>query len=53
MNLDEQTLLKEAQLGIETEAFIASDLGKYLIERADEEYEAATNTLIYCNASGR
>jgi hypothetical protein len=38
--MTENTLLREAQLGIETQAFITSDLGKYLIARADEELMA-------------
>ncbi|MGR9117432.1 MAG: hypothetical protein ACU85E_16915 [Gammaproteobacteria bacterium] len=32
-----EQLIKEARLGIEAEAFLSTDLGRYLIARANEE----------------
>ncbi|MDD5084198.1 MAG: hypothetical protein PHT88_04725 [Candidatus Moranbacteria bacterium] len=36
---DDQALLKQAQLGIEAEAFIHTDLGKFLIDKADDDLQ--------------
>lgn len=44
MNI-EQELLKQAAFGIETEAFVLSAMGKYLINRAETEAEVATDAL--------
>lgn len=41
----EDELLKQAQLGIEAEAFAVSDIGKYLISRANEELDVAREKL--------
>jgi predicted ATP-dependent serine protease len=41
-----ESLIKEAQLGIEAEEFLATDLGRYLIARANEEREEAIELLI-------
>lgn len=35
------------QLGRETESFLASRLGRYLMSRADEELEAAKSALVF------
>ena len=32
-------LLKDAQLGIEAEAFLSTDLGRFLVDKADQELE--------------
>lgn len=43
---NESELLNYARLGIDAEAFSKSDLGKFVIEKAQHEIEAATNELI-------
>jgi hypothetical protein len=47
----EQELLKTIQLGIEAEAFLSTDTGKYLVERANEELQAAQASLMDINPS--
>jgi hypothetical protein len=39
-------LLKQAQLGIEAEAFLSTDLGRYLLDKADQELEDAQNKFL-------
>lgn len=45
MNPDDE-LVKLARLGIEAEAFAVSPLGKYLMQKATSEIEAATAYLV-------
>lgn len=40
-----QTLLAEAMLGQDAEEFIQSDLGRYVLARAEEEEQAAQEIL--------
>lgn len=39
--MDEQLLFAEARLGLDVESFLASQVGRYLIGRADAEAESA------------
>jgi hypothetical protein len=39
-------LLKQAQLGIEAEAFLSTDLGRFLLDKADQELEDAQNKFL-------
>lgn len=43
---EEDRLIKEAQLGMETEAFLRSDLGKMLLNRAAQELEQGYQGLL-------
>lgn len=47
MNTDitSNPLLKSIDFGFEVEAFLASDIGKYLVTRAEGEIEAAVDLL--------
>ena len=45
MSDDRQQLLGDITLGIEVEAFLTSDIGKYLVRRAEEELLNATELL--------
>jgi hypothetical protein len=47
----EMMQLDAAKLGIEAEGFLASSLGRYLVERADLEIEKLTETLIWLSPS--
>lgn len=42
----EQMQMEAARLGIEAEAFLSSNLGRYLMERADLEIDKLTQELI-------
>jgi hypothetical protein len=46
MITEENRLLGEAQLGIEAEAFMRSQIGRYLVQRAQNEIEEETALLI-------
>lgn len=41
-------LLKQIDLGFQVEAFLQSDIGRYLIERAEGEVEEAVEKLKQC-----
>jgi hypothetical protein len=43
--MDEQTLFAEVRISIEADQFLNTDLGRYLVARADEEIEAAKDEL--------
>ena len=38
---DDGDILRRARLGIDTKAFLRSDLGKFLLDRAQDEADAA------------
>jgi len=45
MNPDANPVLKTIDFGMEVEAFLQSDIGRYLVKRADGEVEAAVEAL--------
>lgn len=46
----EPALIAQAVLGKEVESFMASDVGKYILARADEEYQSGVCVLKHCSA---
>lgn len=42
---DDDGILRRARLGIDTQAFLRSDLGKFLLDRAQDEADAALDEL--------
>ena len=42
-------LFEKARLGVEAETFLGSNVGQYLIKRAEEEIEAAYKRLAECD----
>lgn len=44
-DLSTQTLVAEAMLGRDAEEFLASDLGRFMLARAEEEEQDALNAL--------
>lgn len=46
---DEDLYFAEAKLGIECETFMASDIGRFFIGRAENEIEAAQSLLEQCD----
>lgn len=46
LSLEEVSLVDSAELGVEVESFLETKLGKYLIERAEQEREAAQIALM-------
>lgn len=45
MATDNSPLLQQIDLGFQAEAFLLSDLGRYLVKRAEDEVEAAVEQL--------
>ncbi|HXK61222.1 MAG TPA: hypothetical protein PLP42_15145 [Acidobacteriota bacterium] len=45
MNPDSNPVLKTIDFGMEVEAFLQSDIGRYLVKRAESEVDSAVETL--------